>query len=205
MLKGEHGHQRKELDKLIGWLREHYPNPDIVNLPFALLIGLAAPLRQALGVAHRLHAAGRGSVSRSAAGAVAQRSAGADSRAGARGRSVRAGERLLRADDAGVSRHSARADPDRAARHQLQGLRLPDAARAGPHGQAAVEPAVAGRRRVPSRSASSRASRPKRDSIGSPTPIASCGRSATCRRRDSKPPAGWARTRSRIWQASSSS
>jgi glycosyltransferase involved in cell wall biosynthesis len=49
MLKGEHGHQRKELDKLIGWLREHYPNPDIVNLPFALLIGLAAPLRQALG------------------------------------------------------------------------------------------------------------------------------------------------------------
>jgi glycosyltransferase involved in cell wall biosynthesis len=49
MLKGEHGHQRKELDKLITWLREHYPNPDIVNLPFALLIGLAAPIRQALG------------------------------------------------------------------------------------------------------------------------------------------------------------
>ena len=49
MLKGEHGHQRKELDKLIAWLRGHYPNPDIVNLPFALLIGLAAPLRQALG------------------------------------------------------------------------------------------------------------------------------------------------------------
>jgi glycosyltransferase involved in cell wall biosynthesis len=49
MLKGEHGHQRKELDKLIAWLREYYPNPDIVNLPFALLIGLAGPLRQALG------------------------------------------------------------------------------------------------------------------------------------------------------------
>lgn len=49
MLKGEHGHQRKELDKLLAWLREHYANPDIINLPFALLIGLAAPLRQALG------------------------------------------------------------------------------------------------------------------------------------------------------------
>jgi ABC-type amino acid transport substrate-binding protein len=49
MLKGEHGHQRKELDKLIAWLREHYPNPDVINLPFTLLIGLAAPLRQALG------------------------------------------------------------------------------------------------------------------------------------------------------------
>ena len=49
MLKGEHGHQRKELDKLIAWLRAHYPKPDVVNLPFALLIGLAGPLRQALG------------------------------------------------------------------------------------------------------------------------------------------------------------
>ena len=49
MLKGEHGHQRKELDKLVAWLREHYPNPDVINLPFALLIGLARPLREALG------------------------------------------------------------------------------------------------------------------------------------------------------------
>jgi glycosyltransferase involved in cell wall biosynthesis len=49
MLKGEHGHQRKELDKLVAWLRAHYPNPDVVNLPFALLIGLAGPIRQALG------------------------------------------------------------------------------------------------------------------------------------------------------------
>jgi glycosyltransferase involved in cell wall biosynthesis len=49
MLKGEHGHQRKELDKLIAWLHAHYPNPDVVNLPFALLIGLAGPIRKALG------------------------------------------------------------------------------------------------------------------------------------------------------------
>jgi glycosyltransferase involved in cell wall biosynthesis len=48
MLKGEHGHQRKELDKLIGWLRTQ-PTPDVVILPFVLLIGLARPIREALG------------------------------------------------------------------------------------------------------------------------------------------------------------
>lgn len=49
MLKGEHGHQRKELDKMIAWLRTQ-PAPDVINLPFTLLIGLAAPLREAFGV-----------------------------------------------------------------------------------------------------------------------------------------------------------
>jgi glycosyltransferase involved in cell wall biosynthesis len=48
MLKGEHGLQRKELDKLIDWLKTQ-PVPDVVILPFALLIGLAKPIRQALG------------------------------------------------------------------------------------------------------------------------------------------------------------
>jgi glycosyltransferase involved in cell wall biosynthesis len=48
MLKGEHGHQRKELDKLVDWLRTQ-PMPDVVILPFALLIGLARPIREALG------------------------------------------------------------------------------------------------------------------------------------------------------------
>jgi glycosyltransferase involved in cell wall biosynthesis len=49
MLKGEHGLQRKELDKLIDWLKTQ-PAPDVVILPFALLIGLAKPIRDALGV-----------------------------------------------------------------------------------------------------------------------------------------------------------
>ena len=48
MLKGEHGLQRKELDKLIDWLKAQ-PAPDVVILPFALLIGLAKPIRDALG------------------------------------------------------------------------------------------------------------------------------------------------------------
>jgi glycosyltransferase involved in cell wall biosynthesis len=48
MLKGEDGLQRKELDKLIDWLKTQ-PRPDVVILPFALLIGLAKPIRAALG------------------------------------------------------------------------------------------------------------------------------------------------------------
>jgi glycosyltransferase involved in cell wall biosynthesis len=49
MLRGEHGHQRKELGKLIAWLRTQ-PAPDVINLPFTLLIALARPLRDAFGV-----------------------------------------------------------------------------------------------------------------------------------------------------------
>lgn len=49
MLKGEHGHQRKEFDKLLEWVRGE-PKPDVVNLPNSLLISLAAPIRQALRV-----------------------------------------------------------------------------------------------------------------------------------------------------------
>jgi glycosyltransferase involved in cell wall biosynthesis len=48
MLKGEDGLQRKELDKLIDWLKTQ-PLPDVVILPFALLFGLARPIREALG------------------------------------------------------------------------------------------------------------------------------------------------------------
>ena len=47
MLKGENGHQRKELTKLTDWL-QHETAPDIINLPYTLLIGLAKPLREAL-------------------------------------------------------------------------------------------------------------------------------------------------------------
>src|SRR5687768_2217315 len=49
MLRGTDGHQRKEIDKLVHWLR-HEPPFDAINLPFTLLIGLAKPLRDALGV-----------------------------------------------------------------------------------------------------------------------------------------------------------
>ena len=48
MLRGEEGFQRKEIDKLTGWLRTE-PAPDIVTLPNSLLIGLARPIREAIG------------------------------------------------------------------------------------------------------------------------------------------------------------
>ncbi len=46
-LRGEDGHQRKEIDKLLEWLAGE-PAPAIVNIPYTLLISLATPLRRAL-------------------------------------------------------------------------------------------------------------------------------------------------------------
>jgi glycosyltransferase involved in cell wall biosynthesis len=48
MLRGEEGYQRKEVGKLVGWLRAQPPF-DVVVLPNSLLIGLAPPLARALG------------------------------------------------------------------------------------------------------------------------------------------------------------
>jgi glycosyltransferase involved in cell wall biosynthesis len=50
MLKGEGGFQRKEILKLLDWLRAE-PAFDVVNLPYTLLLGLAEPLKRTLNVA----------------------------------------------------------------------------------------------------------------------------------------------------------
>jgi glycosyltransferase involved in cell wall biosynthesis len=49
MLKGEHGHQRKEIAKLLHWLR-HDIRPDIVQLTNAILSGLVHEFKRELGV-----------------------------------------------------------------------------------------------------------------------------------------------------------
>jgi glycosyltransferase involved in cell wall biosynthesis len=49
MLKGEHGYQRKEIDKLLLWLQEEV-KPEIVNLTAVLLSGLAPELKERLKV-----------------------------------------------------------------------------------------------------------------------------------------------------------
>jgi glycosyltransferase involved in cell wall biosynthesis len=46
-LRGIHGHQRKEIDKLIEFVAGE-PPPEVVNIPYTLLISLAAPLKRAL-------------------------------------------------------------------------------------------------------------------------------------------------------------
>jgi glycosyltransferase involved in cell wall biosynthesis len=46
MLKGEEGNQRKEVEKLVAWLREESP-PDLTVLPNSLLISLARPIKEA--------------------------------------------------------------------------------------------------------------------------------------------------------------
>jgi glycosyltransferase involved in cell wall biosynthesis len=47
-LRGLDGNQRKELHKLVAWLREH-ARPDAILLSNELLLGFAQPLREALG------------------------------------------------------------------------------------------------------------------------------------------------------------
>jgi glycosyltransferase involved in cell wall biosynthesis len=47
VLKGEGGFQRKEIDKFIDWSKHEAP-PDVVNLPYTLLLGLAEPIKKAL-------------------------------------------------------------------------------------------------------------------------------------------------------------
>jgi glycosyltransferase involved in cell wall biosynthesis len=49
MLRGREGFQRKEIDKMLRWLTTE-SRFDVVNIPFALLIGLARPLRESLRV-----------------------------------------------------------------------------------------------------------------------------------------------------------
>lgn len=49
MLEGAHGRLNKEVAKLLEWL-ESEPRPDVINLPYTLLIGLAEPLKKALDV-----------------------------------------------------------------------------------------------------------------------------------------------------------
>ena len=46
-LRGDAGHQRKEIEKLLEFLEDE-PRPDLVNIPYTLLICLAKPLKQAL-------------------------------------------------------------------------------------------------------------------------------------------------------------
>src|SRR5256885_4369321 len=47
MLRGEEGNQSRELDELIGWLKQH-PHPEVICLSNALLVGLVRKLKQEL-------------------------------------------------------------------------------------------------------------------------------------------------------------
>ena len=48
VLEGAHGHQRKELDKLVSWLKDQ-PRPDVLDISNSMLIAIAGPLKEALG------------------------------------------------------------------------------------------------------------------------------------------------------------
>jgi glycosyltransferase involved in cell wall biosynthesis len=48
MLEGTHGQQRKEIDKLVHWLRNQ-PRPEVLDISNSMLIAIAGPLKEALG------------------------------------------------------------------------------------------------------------------------------------------------------------
>ena len=95
MLRGEAGHQRKELEKLVHWLLTEV-KPDIVHLSNSMQIGMARMLRERVRPAGRLPAFGRGFVSRKAAAAALRRGPRDAARAGGRRRCVRRDQPLLR-------------------------------------------------------------------------------------------------------------
>src|SRR5204863_8129073 len=47
MLKGERGFQKKEIEKMLDWLKTEAA-PDVVSIPYTLLISLAEPIKRAL-------------------------------------------------------------------------------------------------------------------------------------------------------------
>ena len=49
VLERSHGHQAKEIQKLMYWLREQ-PKPDVVGIANSMLIALVRPLKEVLGV-----------------------------------------------------------------------------------------------------------------------------------------------------------
>ena len=49
VLEGTHGRQAKEVDKLLYWLRDQ-PKPDVIDISNSMLIALAQPLKELLGV-----------------------------------------------------------------------------------------------------------------------------------------------------------
>ena len=49
VLEGQNGHQAKEIRKLVHWLRGQ-PRPDVIDISNSMLIALARPLKEALGV-----------------------------------------------------------------------------------------------------------------------------------------------------------
>jgi glycosyltransferase involved in cell wall biosynthesis len=48
ILKGEHGHQRKEIAKFVDWLKTQ-PAPDVIDMQNSMLLGLAKPIKEATG------------------------------------------------------------------------------------------------------------------------------------------------------------
>ena len=187
-LRGVNGHQRKEIDKLIEFVTADAP-PDVINIPYTLLISLAAPLKRALGRPVVVTLQGEDLFLEGTP--EPYRSEALD---------------LVRAQVADVDLFIAVSEyyarfmrdylriPESKMRVATLGVNTKDLHASAP-GSRIPDPAS-----IPSRSVSSRASLPRRACTISPTPIACCGPRRDCRRRGCWPPATWRRSTGRIWQ-----
>ena len=102
MLQGESGHQKKELLKLISWLRQQ-PPPDVIVLPNSLLIGTGRAATGRASATGVLHPPGRRPVSQGTTGALPRPGPGIDTATGPMGGRIRPGEPVLRRHHAGAA------------------------------------------------------------------------------------------------------
>ena len=151
----------RKSSKLLDWLSSE-PRFDIVNLPYALLLGLAEPLQARAEGADLLHAAGRGSVSRRPWRTVPTAVARSDSRRSRSRRRVSAGQPRTTA----ISCRDTSACPRSKMRVAPLGINL--------EGYAPRQRRAAS---VRSRSDSSRGSRPRKGCTCCATPISDFARS----------------------------
>ena len=112
-LRGANGHQRKEIDKLIEFVTGE-PPPDVVNIPYTLLISLAAPLKRALGRPVVVTLQGEDLFLEGLPEPYRDRGARSRALAGRRRRSVHRRQRVLRALHARLPAHSGIEDARRA-------------------------------------------------------------------------------------------
>ena len=149
-----------------GWPTE--PRPDVVNLPNSMLIALAAPIRRALERPIVVTLQGEDLFLDGLTEPYQVAGARADSPAGRGRRPVRLGQRVLHRLHDGVPRHPARARCGRCRSASTSRISSAAARRCGA---------------TRSRSATSRGSRPRKGCTTWPRRIASCARTAGCRRR----------------------
>ncbi len=128
MLRGEEGNQRKEVEKIVHWLA-HDVRPDIVHLSNSMLVGMARRDSSQAERADRLHALGRGHLSREAIGSLVPTGSRCAARTGAGRHGIRGAQSILCRLHGRLCRHRSRADSRHTSRPEAGGASHAQSAR----------------------------------------------------------------------------